>query len=253
MSQLPLYEIEALDRGKYFKHYEFSNNIVDPETHIPDEQSEAIRQAPYPAGYESKPTQRVKLSPSISNRDNPYFTCVRPPDYFSHLPTHAYRHSDMQPPETAVLTHSYPQVESCAPTPQIHVPLGNSTPRANGGENQDVSNLIRFMARREIVSTGLLQFDDCPENYRAWKASFFTTTKDLNLTAKEEMDLLVKWLGADSREQAKRIRAVHVENPGRGRLKIWERIDDCFGAPEVVESSLLRRIETFPKISNRDW
>lgn len=124
---------------------------------------------------------------------------------------------------------------------------------ANSDENQDVSNLIRFMARREIVSTGLLQFDDCPENYRAWKASFFTATKDLNLTAKEEMDLLVKWLGADSREQAKRIRAVHVENPDRGRLMIWERLDDCFGAPEVVESSLLRRLETFPKISNKEW
>lgn len=91
------------------------------------------------------------------------------------------------------------------------------------------------------------------ENYRAWKASFFTATKDLNLTAKEEMDLLVKWLGAESREQAKRIMAVHVENPGRGRVKIWERLDDCFGAPEIVENSLLRRLEIFPKISNKDW
>lgn len=168
MSQLPLYEIGAFDRGKDFKHYEFSNNIVDPETHIPGEQSEeALRQAPYPAGYESKPSQRVKLSPSISNRQNPYFTCVRPPDDLSHLPTHAYQHSDMQPAETAINIHSYPQVKPCAPTPHLNVPLGNSTPRANSGENQDVSNLIRFMARREIVSTGLLQFDDCPENYRA--------------------------------------------------------------------------------------
>lgn len=74
-----------------------------------------------------------------------------------------------------------------------------------------------------------------------------------DLTAKEEMDLLVKWLGADSREQAKRIRAIHEENPDRGRLMISERLDDCFGAPEVVESSLLRRLETFPKISNKEW
>ncbi len=34
---------------------------------------------------------------------------------------------------------------------------------------------------------------------------------------------------------------------------IWEWLDDCFGAPEVVESSLLRRLETFPKISNKEW
>lgn len=109
------------------------------------------------------------------------------------------------------------------------------------------------MARREIVSTGLLQFDDRPENYRSWKASFFTATRDLDLTAKEEMDLLVKWLGTDSREKVKRIRAVHVKNPDRGLSMIWERLDECFGAPEVVECSLLKRLETFPKISNKEW
>lgn len=51
------------------------------------------------------------------------------------------------------------------------------------------------LARREIVATGLLEFDDCPENYRAWKASFPNTTRGLNLTAKEEFDLLLKWFG----------------------------------------------------------
>lgn len=98
----------------------------------------------------------------------------------------------MQPADMAINAPSYPWVKSCAQTPPLHVPLRNRTPQANCDENQDVCNLIRFMARQGNISTGLLQFDDCPENYRAWKASFLTATNDLNLTAKEEMDLLSK-------------------------------------------------------------
>lgn len=109
------------------------------------------------------------------------------------------------------------------------------------------------MACREVIATGLLQFDDRPENYRAWKASFLNTTSGLDLSVKEEMDLLVKWLGAESREQAKRMRAVHVYNPAKGLEMIWQRLDECFGAPEVIESALLKRVENFPKISNKDW
>ncbi len=41
--------------------------------------------------------------------------------------------------------------------------------------------------------------------------------------------------------------------PDRGLLMIWERLDDCFDALEVVESSLLRTLETFPKILNKEW
>ncbi|XP_060772289.1 uncharacterized protein LOC132883105 [Neoarius graeffei] len=116
-----------------------------------------------------------------------------------------------------------------------------------------MSDFVKFMARREIIATGLLQFDDRPENYRAWKASFLNTTTSLNLSAKEEMDLLVKWLGKESGEQAKRIRGVHAYNPARGLDMIWQRLDECFGAPEVIESALLKKVDSFPKISNRDW
>ncbi|KAJ8015814.1 hypothetical protein DPEC_G00000260 [Dallia pectoralis] len=62
-----------------------------------------------------------------------------------------------------------------------------------------------YMIRREMVSSGLTQFDDRPENYWAWKTSFQNITCDLNLTHREELDLLVKWLGPESSTQAKRI------------------------------------------------
>ncbi len=48
-----------------------------------------------------------------------------------------------------------------------------------------------FIARRELVSIGLMQFNDHPETFRAWRASFINATKDLNLSPSEEVDLLV--------------------------------------------------------------
>ncbi len=32
----------------------------------------------------------------------------------------------------------------------------------------------------------------------------------------------------------------------------WERLEDCFGSPEIIEKSLFDRIDSFPKIGNRD-
>lgn len=34
---------------------------------------------------------------------------------------------------------------------------------------------------------------------------------------------------------------------------IWDRLDVCNGAPEVVEDALFQRINSFSKISNRDY
>ena len=41
-------------------------------------------------------------------------------------------------------------------------------------------DLAQYLIRREMVSSGLLAFDDRPENYWAWKSSFLSATKDLN-------------------------------------------------------------------------
>ncbi|KAK3524723.1 hypothetical protein QTP86_001368 [Hemibagrus guttatus] len=41
-------------------------------------------------------------------------------------------------------------------------------------------------------------------------------------------------------------------NPDTGLRKAWERLEDCFGSPEIIEKSLFDRIDSFPKISNKD-
>ncbi|XP_040908610.1 uncharacterized protein LOC121191510 [Toxotes jaculatrix] len=113
-------------------------------------------------------------------------------------------------------------------------------------------DFAKYLMRREMVSAGLLQFDDKPENYWAWKTSFLSATKDLNLSAREELDLLTKWLGVESSEQAKRIRSVHILNPTAGVSMVWQRLEECYGTPEVIEDALLKKIEHFPRLTNKD-
>lgn len=127
-----------------------------------------------------------------------------------------------------------------------------STPQTQAAHSHEISDLVRFITRREIISTGLLQFDDKPENYRSWRASFRNTVTGLNLTEKEEIDLLVKWLGRESAEHVKHIRAVHVNDSKKGLQMAWQRLNECYGAAEVVKESLWRRVDSFGKISNKD-
>lgn len=62
----------------------------------------------------------------------------------------------------------------------------------------------------------------------------------------------MKWLGIDSAEQARRIRSVHILNPAAGLHMVWQRVEECYGTPEAVEHALLKKIEDFPKLTNRD-
>jgi transposase len=34
--------------------------------------------------------------------------------------------------------------------------------------------------------------------------------------------------------------------------KIWERLDERFGAPEMVEAAIKERLSSFPRIGNKD-
>lgn len=103
-----------------------------------------------------------------------------------------------------------------------------------------------------MVRAGVMQFDDKAENYWSWKASFLSATRDLNLSAREELQLLTRWLGAESSEQAKRICAVKVLNPDAGACMVGQHLEECYGRPEVTEGALFKKIEQFPKLSKKD-
>lgn len=102
-----------------------------------------------------------------------------------------------------------------------------------------------------MVSSGLLKFNDHPENNWAWKTSFQAVTRDLSLTAREELDLLTEWLAPESSHKGSSS-SVHVYNPTAGVKMIWHLLEDSYGCPKMIEHALLQKLENFPRISPKD-
>ena len=63
--------------------------------------------------------------------------------------------------------------------------------------------------------------------------------KELNVTPFEELDLLVKWLGNDSRQHAMSIRAANTQGPTRGFRK---NLGEAGGCAEMVDNSLNKKL-----------
>ena len=77
------------------------------------------------------------------------------------------------------------------------------------------------------------------ETYRTWKSSFSEVMKEMTVNPPEEMDLLVKWLGVQSRKFALDTKSANTHDPGKGLKRIWEPLDERFGSPEMIHSVLI--------------
>ena len=114
------------------------------------------------------------------------------------------------------------------------------------------SELSSFLLKKDLLFSRLTKFDDRPENYPVWKATFQSVVRELDIGVREELDLLVKWLGHDSVKYAVSARASSSFSPTSGVKKLWDRLDERYGAPEIVEASLNKKLESFPKLSVKD-
>ncbi|XP_056000356.1 uncharacterized protein LOC130048119 [Ostrea edulis] len=74
----------------------------------------------------------------------------------------------------------------------------------------------------------------------------------MGVTNSEELDLLMKWLGPTSSKYAASIRSSSVSNPAEALRRIWERLNQRYGSPELLESVLMSRLSSFPKLTNKD-
>lgn len=101
---------------------------------------------------------------------------------------------------------------------------------------QHITNFIRYLDHRELVMTGLHQFNNQLENFQ-------NAIRGLDLTHNEEMDFLVKQLSKESVEHAKRNRAVHLNHLERVLRMIWDRIKECYSSPEIIEIALFKRAD----------
>eukprot|EP00794_Sanderia_malayensis_P003872 gene3872-4415_t len=114
------------------------------------------------------------------------------------------------------------------------------------------TSLTKHLMKKELISTGFLKFDENPANFRAWKASFKLATEDLELTAAQELNLVMKWLGEKSSKIVAPLRAINIENPQVGLQMVWETLEKKYGTAEVLEESLTSRLEKFPKFNAKD-
>ncbi|KAK3545643.1 hypothetical protein QTP70_008781 [Hemibagrus guttatus] len=205
---------------------------------------------------------QLELSPPVG--DEPYQTPLEPivhmlkpetPQRGHRLTAWDVRDSYNKPDTESIMQQ--PQRSVQIPSHKFQAPPFTSspcktTPQQSFNNDTNVSEIARYLARRELVNSGLFKFDDRPENYWAWKSSFANAIEGLYLSATEQLDLLSKWLGEQSSHYVRRIRAVHTGNPDTGLRKAWERLEDCYGSPEIIEKSLFDRVDSFPKISNKD-
>lgn len=111
------------------------------------------------------------------------------------------------------------------------------------------TRLTQFLVKKDLLFSRLSAFNDRPENYLMWKGSFSIIMKDLSVTPMEELDLLIKFLGLDSRQHANRIRTSYPSDPAKGLDRLLERLDERYGSLELVESILKEKISKFPRLT----
>ncbi|XP_026036546.1 uncharacterized protein LOC113029762 [Astatotilapia calliptera] len=157
------------------------------------------------------------------------------------------------PDISAAAARGYPPSSPPVWQPKLPPPhWSNYVGAAKPQRQADVSDLAALLSRRDLLTAGLTVFDNKPETYLAWRSTFHNATEDLNLKCSEELDLLTKWLSGESLQHALRIRAVHVNNPETGLQRLWQRLDRIYGSSEVIEASLFKRLESFPRVTPRD-
>lgn len=207
-----------------------AQEFVDTHFHKEQDVEEDIREEP-----------KVETGKQFTNEPH---TQPPNPDLRELLPTvHPREYGADHAPNEYLNQHS----ASCTkPYSPHHQPRPPRMPRT------EMSDLAAFLARRDLLTAGFKVFDNRPESYLSWKSMFCNATDGLSLKASEELDLLTKWLSGESLQHALRIRAVHVNNPEDGLGRLWQRLDRNYGSAEVIEASLFKRLEMFPKISHKD-
>lgn len=75
---------------------------------------------------------------------------------------------------------------------------------------------------------------------------------ELDAKPEEEIDFLIKYTSNSSQQQIISIKSANSHNPRRGLQRIWQRLEERFGSPELIETSLKTKLNSFPPITNKE-
>lgn len=113
-------------------------------------------------------------------------------------------------------------------------------------------DFTKFLLKKDILLSRLTIFNEQPESYQSWKTTFKSVCEEIAANSLEEIDLLIKWLGKDTKKQATSLKTAYVANPIEGLQQIWSRLDERYGSPESVFHATVKKLENFPKITVRE-
>ena len=119
-------------------------------------------------------------------------------------------------------------------------------------EVSEATVLAKYIMRKDMLLTRLTSFDDEAPSYLSWKEGFRNVMSELEYTPAEEMELLIRWLGPESKKQAQSLKIANSHDPTGALLKIWERLDTRYGAPERVVEALNQRLHKFQRLGVND-
>ncbi|CAC5399848.1 unnamed protein product [Mytilus coruscus] len=116
------------------------------------------------------------------------------------------------------------------------------------------TDFTRFLLKRDLLMSRFNIFNDKPEYYPSWKDSFKKIVKEIDADdSSEEIDILLKWTGPSSKTHVQSIKAANTNNPPRALKLIWERLNERYGSPELIDSALKTKLAAFPRITNKDY
>ena len=144
----------------------------------------------------------------------------------------------------------------CPVTSQVSVTqsANHGTPIVSSNNNNSQIELCqlmtKMMARKDVVLSRLIKYNDSPVQYLSWKQTFKDVMSELSVTPSEELDLMIKWLGPDSCRQAESMKTASAGNHIEALRKVWDRLDVRYGSPELIEACLKNKLANFPKLSN---
>lgn len=79
----------------------------------------------------------------------------------------------MNQPAAQNSTRIHPHSSSPRRGPQPHTtPLRMQIPQSYVPDYTDINDFAMYMARHELVTSGMVKFDDRPDNYWGWKSTF---------------------------------------------------------------------------------
>ncbi|KAM3856567.1 uncharacterized protein M6D78_001413 [Vipera latastei] len=156
------------------------------------------------------------------------------------------------PQLNALATSFYPSTPHPYSPENLHTQGAPQVSLPSRNEGSDRSDHANYMIRRELLNSSLSKFNDHPETYRSWKATFKAAIADLNFNTREELDLLIKWLGPGPADRVQGLRIVHVDSPDAGLTAAWARPEQTHRSPEALENALFERLQNFLKIGDKD-